>query len=373
MKIHVLTENLQKKLPFVNKAISTRSQLPILLHFLLETKDGKLQISATDLEIGIVIELPVNIEEEGAVTIPAKTFCELIASLPQGKITLETKENALEVITPKTKSTFQMLPKEDFPKLYEEKGLKIATFKKTALHKDFSKVLFSASTDMGRPALSGIYLKKEEDSFLIVATDGYRLSLKRQQGSKKENAREDWEEKPLLVPSRVLKELLGVKEQEEEVSFYISQKNNQILFEQTDMVLVGRLIEAQFPPYEKIIPSDYSTKVFFDREELYKAVKICAIFAREAANIVRFEIEKDKIIVSANGSASGKNTVDVEAKVVGEGGEIAFNVRYLLDLFANVEENNMVFEMTGSLNPGVFKIKDDASFLHLIMPIKVQE
>jgi DNA polymerase-3 subunit beta len=153
---------------------------------------------------------------------------------------------------------------------------------------------------------------------------------------------------------------------------YISQGSNQILFEKGDTTLVGRLIEAEFPDFEKIIPSDFSVSVSFDSEEMQKAVKICSIFARDAANIIKFSFQKDQIIVSSSASSVGENTVKVDAKLSGEENEIAFNARYLLDLFANVEAKDMVFEMTGPLNAGVFKLKDDHSFLHLIMPIRVQ-
>ena len=180
-------------------------------------------------------------------------------------------------------------------------------------------------------------------------------------------------EKPLLIQARVLREVMSIKNEEQEVvKINVLEKSNQILFDQKDTIIVGRLIEAQFPNYEKIIPQDASTKAIFDRKDLEKAVKMCAIFAREAANIVRFSLKKDSITVSANAPQTGENTVEVEAKITGEENEIAFNVRYLLDLFANIDEEEMVFEMTSPTSPGVFKVKDDPSFLHLIMPIRVQ-
>lgn len=374
MKIHILSENLQKKLPFINRGISSKSQLPVLLNFLIETKEGKLFINSTDLEIGIQIEIPANIEIEGGTTVLAKTFLELINTLPTGKITIETKDKLLEVSTQKTKSVFQTIPKEEFPSLYEEKGEELARISKASLQKDFAKVIFSASTDTDRPALSGVLIKNNPDleNISIVATDGYRLSIEQlKQSPKTQN--EELLEKPLLIPSRVLKEVLAVKDEGEEVIMYITRKNNQVLFQSGGTLIVGRLIEAEFPQYEKIIPKESITQFFFDREELQKAVKICSIFAREAANIVKFTLKKDAIIVSANIPSVGENTVEVEGKLVGEENQIAFNARYLLDLFSNLEENEMVLEMTGPLQPGVFKIKGDSSFLHLIMPIRVQE
>ncbi|MCL5433155.1 MAG: DNA polymerase III subunit beta, partial [Patescibacteria group bacterium] len=156
------------------------------------------------------------------------------------------------------------------------------------------------------------------------------------------------------------------------VKLFVSNKNNQILFQEQDLILIGRLIDAEFPNYQKIIPGEFATQVLFDREELLKAVKICSIFARDSANIIKLSFQKEKIVVSANSPSVGQNTVDVEAKLKGEENEIAFNARYLLDLLGNITENDMIFEMTGPLNPGVFKIQGDDTFLHIIMPIRVQ-
>lgn len=379
MKIQLQTDILQKKLLFVNRAISTKSQLPILLHLLLETKENTLQISATDLEIGIQVSIPAVIEEEGSITVPAKMFSELIASLPVEKITLQVVNNQLEVTSKKTKTMFQTSKKDDFPKLFEEKGEEIATIKNSVLKESLSAVVFAASFDAVKPALTGVLISKElhdaRQSFLLVATDGYRLSLKKTLSEdviQKTNEQQDKLDKGILVPARVLREVLGIKDDDKQIVICISAKSNQILFYNDDTLLVGRLIEANFPNYEKIIPQDYETQGFFDREELQKAVKICSIFARETANIVKLSLKKDKIIVSANTPSVGENTVEVEARIKGEENEIAFNAKYLLDLCSNTDKNNMMIEMTGPLNPGVFKIENDESFLHIIMPIRVQ-
>ena len=165
---------------------------------------------------------------------------------------------------------------------------------------------------------------------------------------------------------------MSIKEDEGDVTISVSEKTNQIIFTQGETILVGRLIEAEYPPFEKILPTEHSTSAVFEREGLLNAVKICSVFARDTANIVKLSFGKNKIIVSANTPSVGENKADVEAKIEGEENEIAFNARYLLDLLGNVNEEELIFEMTGPLNPGVFKIKDNPYFLHLIMPIRVQ-
>src|SRR5579885_1517249 len=321
MKIHILRTVLQEKLSFLNHAISTRNQLPILLHFLLEAENNMLTISSTDLEIGIEVKLAAKIEEQGTITLPAKTFTELIQSLTDESVTIQTREQAVDVISKKSKSSFQTAATQDFPKLYEEKGELIAQLESAAIKKYLSSVIFSASTDTTRPALSGVLIRKEEEGFLLVATDGFRLSLKHYKSMEKQTqgtlAR-------FIVPARVLRELLAMKEEEKQISVYISSTNNQIIFEQGGTMLIGRLIEAEFPPFEKIIPSDFSAHIRFDREELQKAVKICSIFARDAANIIKLSFKKDQIVVSSQSPSLGENTVTVDASLKGEENEIAF-------------------------------------------------
>lgn len=370
MKFTVLRVVLQEKLSFLNHAISSKNQLPVLLNFLIEAKKGALTLSSTDLEIGIETTLAAEVDETGKITIPAKTFTELIQSLTDESVTIETKEQSVRVESRRSNSTFQIAGNEEFPKLYEEKGNKIAELEGSIIRRHLSSVIFAASADTARPALSGVLVRKEAEGFLLVATDGFRLSLKHYKSAVKQSANEI---ENLLVPSRVFRELVAMKEEEKMIEVAVSEGSNQIIFEQGKTLLIGRLIEAEFPQFEKIIPSDFSASSSFEREELQKAVKICSIFARDAANIIKLTFKKDNIIVSSQAPSLGENVVTVDAKLVGEENEIAFNARYLLDFCSNIEERDIEFSMVGPLNPGVFKVKGDESFLHLIMPIRVQQ
>lgn len=369
MKLHVLVEQLQKKISFLNHGVSSKSQLPVLLNFLIEAKGGELTISSTDLEIGIRSAISANVEEEGATVVNARKFSDLINSLSPGKIILSSQEKTLELKGEKTKSIFQTTPKEEFPTLYEELGELLIETTEEELIKTITPVSFAASIDAARPALSGILVKKEETGFLLVATDGYRLSIQHASYVSKKKPTDT--DRSILVPARVFKEALLMKD-EGPVSVYVSYKNNQVAFVQGKTTLVGRLIEAEFPNYQKIIPSNFESSIEFERQDLMQAVKTAAVFARESANIVRFVVKKDTMTVSANAPSVGENTVEIEAVLSGEENEIAFNSRYLLDFLSNIEEDGLIFQMSGPLSPGVFKIKNNESFLHIIMPIRVQ-
>lgn len=372
MKIKFLTTNLQQKLSFINHTISTKSQLPVLQNFLLETNKDSIVLKGTDLEIGIETTCFAEVLTEGGITIPVRQFTELINSLPSETITLEVLNNNVVVTSKKTKSVFPTIPKEEFPKLYDEKGVLIAKLKSENLHENISSIVFAASQDTAKPALSGILLKQEKEGFLLVATDGYRLSLKRHTATTFNKDSTENKDAVMIIPARIFREINAVKDSEQEIALYIAKSSNQVIFEIGETILIGRLIEAVYPNYERIIPTDFSAKVDFDREEMLKAVKICSIFARDSANIVKLTIEKDNIKVSSKSAAVGENTVSIDAKLTGEENEIAFNAKYLLDMLSNLSVKNMLFAMTGPLNPGVFKIENDESYLHLIMPIRVQ-
>lgn len=368
MKAVFLSENLKSYLSFLNQAVSAKTTLPILSNFLITIKKGAINLSATDLEIGARIEVVAQTEGEGETTVPAKALSELLGSLGDGKITIEKKDGQLLVTSNKTKSVFQTTEATDFPRLYEEKGEEAAVVKKETIERDLKSVVFSASQDFTRPVFSGVLIREEPDGLLMVATDAHRLSLRK---GKSVKAKKGAFAKETIVSARVIRNIIGQKS-EEDVRVFISEKNNQIIFDMGKAILVGRLLEGEFPQYEKIIPHDHSVRTEFEKEEMQSALKISEIFARETANIVKISVGKDKITLSSKGSL-GENTIDVEAKTQGEENEIAFNGRYLLDLLSNVEGDRIIFEMSGPLNPGVFKIANDPSFLHLIMPIRVNE
>ena len=374
MKVSLISEKLQKKILFVNHAISSKSQLPTLLNFLIEAKEGKITISATDLEIGIMVDVPAKTENTGSVTVSAKILVELVGMIFSDKISLETTREGLVLKGEKEETVFQTTPVDEFPKLYEDKGKQVMVLNKETIERDFLRVVFAASPNSERPALSGVLMREDRDGFLLVATDGYRLSLKKHalQDAKKEKTGETIS---MLVPARVVRELIQMEKdvEAEDVKVFVSQEKNQIIFSQNDTTLIGRLIESEFPNYEKIIPTDFSTKTVFERNSLQKAIKAGYVFARQTAGIIKLAIEKGKILVSANAPSVGKNLIEVEAKTTGEENEIAFNARYLLDFLSNSTSETLSFEMTGPLNPGVFREIDDPSFMHLIMPIRVQQ
>lgn len=372
MHIIVLKENLVKALSVVNKAVSIKPTLPILSNILIKTENNLLKLSATNLELGLIVTLGAKIEQEGEITVPGKLLTEFINSLTAEKIELILKDNNLIVKTDKTHASFTTISSSDFPP-FPEVPKNGKTFPINKIKDAILKTVFAASNDESRPVLTGIKTVISNGIMSLMATDGYRLSINKVEiDDKKENLE-------IILPATSLLEVIRIAEilKAEEVGFFIIENKNQAVFTLSGVNIFTRVIDGEFPNVEKIIPVEFKTKVTIDRDQLSQSVKTASLFARGAANIVKIKVEKDGLRLSANTPQVGEDEDFVEAKVEGEEMEIAFNYRFLLDLLNNFSDELLIFESSGSLNPGVFKPVNSKrpntrSFLHLIMPVRVQ-
>jgi len=374
MKVSILQENLTKGLNIVNRFILPRAQLPILNNVLIKTEQGRLKLSATNLETGINLWLGVKIEKEGEICVPAKNLTEYISLIPPQKIDLEVEKNLLKITSETYQANFITLSASEFPV--------IPTLKKkpeiSLINKDLalaiSQVAFAAAQDEGRPILTGILFKVKKEKLILVATDGFRLSIKEISGLK--SGEESKLQKDLIIPARALIEvgkMMTEGGEQNNLGLTITPENNQIIFSTPEVEIISRLIEGKFPDFEKIVPQKSQIQIIIETEALLQAVRAASIFAREAANIIKFEIKGTKLEVSSNNPQMGENKITLEVKNEGEGGKIAFNSRYLLDFLNSVKSDLISFEMTTSLNPGIFKPANDKSYLYVIMPIRIQE
>ncbi len=366
MKIEFLTENIEKFLPMLVKIVPSHAQVPVLSHLLLETDGAHFYISATDLEIGMKVKIPAKIEEEGAITVSGKHFAEVISSLSKGKVKLETEQENVVLSSSDGKMVFQTIPKEEFPELFAEKGEKIRTFTQKEIKDIFARLPFAASIDESRPQLTGVYINQKDDHTDFVATDGFRLSLKRI----KEKGMLD-EDKGLILSAKLMNEVLSLKE--EQVEMYVYEAGNQVLFETPNVIVIGRLIHGDFPQYERVIPEENKTKVTVAKDEFAQALRLSSVFAKESANIVKLVISGGKILFLTRSSGIGEGEITVDAKQEGEDNEISFNVKYLNDLLRNVDAKQITMEINSPLESALFKVDNDPDFLHVIMPVRVQE
>lgn len=368
MRFFVLKENLIKALSITGRNISTHPQLPILSNILIKAEKNQLKIATTNLEIGIIFTIPAKVETEGEITIPGRILVEFVNNLTADKIEFLLEGTNLLIKTQNTHASFTTMPSADFPPFPEKMNTK-NSFSLPKIKNAISQTVFAASTDEGRPVLTGVKTVITGGKMTLTATDGYRLSTNAVDiPDKKENL-------TVILPAQILGEVIRIAQEvkAEEIGFSIIEGKNQVVFSLPNVFIFTRLIDGEFPNVEKIIPSSFKTKVVIDREIFTKSVKTTSLFARGAANIIKIKIEKEGLRLLANTPQIGEDEDFVEAKVTGEEGEIAFNFRFLLDFLNNFSENEIAFETAGPLNPGVFKpTAQNNPYLHIIMPVRVQ-
>lgn len=368
MKLQILQENLSKALSTASRFTSSRAQLPILGNILLSAKKTNLTISSTNLEISVSIQVGAKVEEDGDISIPSKVITELIGNLPKETLTLSSEKEQLKVSASSFSSNVLGMNTSDFPSVPSTLGKnKSLALSQKDLSEALSQTVYSTSLDETRPVLTGVLLFLEKGKLTLVATDGFRLSRKTLSVSKEPGSFK------VVLPKMVLGEVQRVSEETEEILLNLEEKEKQVVFGVGDTILSSRLLEGDFPDYEKIIPKAATITLLSDKEELLRAVKLASIFARDAANIVKVKILKDSLKISAESGQSGSQEAEVEAKIEGspKDFEIAFNYKFLEDFLHSIKGEEVKMEFSTPDKAGVFTDPKESSYLHLIMPVRV--
>lgn len=368
MKLSVLQEDFLRGLTSVSRFVSPRAQLPVLSNILFSTQKGKLKLAATNLEMGVSLEVGAKVEKEGETTVPARMVVELISNMPPAKIDVEAKEGALSFSSGGFSGSLATIPANEFPAI-PSSGKNGVGLRGETLDILSRKVTFAASTDDSRPVLTGTLLVFGE-KLTAVSTDGFRLSYKEISVEEKKKEKEE----RLLVPAKAIEEMSRTLDgQEEKVQISFSEKEGQILFSGGPAVLTSRLLAGDFPDYQKIVPVKTTYEMRAEKEDLVRAVKAAAVFAREAASIVKLKVEEGRVVVAAESQQYGKEEAAVDAKTEGGELEVAFNYRYLLDFLGSTDGDEIVFRTEGATAPGLFQENKDDSYKHLIMPVRLQD
>lgn len=373
MKVSCLQENLAKGLNIVGRAVSTRSTLPVLANVLLETDNGRLKLSATNLEVVVTCWIGAKVEEDGAITVPARTLNDLVSQLPQERVELLLNERTqtLHITCARTEANIKGIDAQEFPlvpKPDQNNRIRVET---TVFKQMITQVALAAATDDTRPTLTGVSTTFDDSQVLMVATDGFRLSMKSAHIPGQVEKRT-----AVLIPARALNELARIASDDNE-ALYISlpEGRNQIIFDMENVVLVSQLIDGSFPDYSPIVPKRCNTRTVMGTAEFRKACKTAEIFARESSHTARVKVEPgDEItpafaVIAATSTETGDNVAQIDAAVDGEPIEIAFNVKYMTDVLNVIDTPQVALETTNPMEPGVIKPVGDSDFIHIIMPM----
>ena len=376
MKVVIQQSQLAHGVSVVARAVTPRSTLPVLSNILIKTDGERLRLSGTNLELGISAWIDAKVEKEGGLTVPARTFADLVSNLPSREVTLtvDIPTQTLNVKCGTLNTDIKGISADEFPPmpapdLDEAIPLNVANFKEM-----INQVVFAPSTEDSRPNLTGVHMSFEDEMLEMAATDGYRISISRAPmagvGKQKLEA---------LVPARALSELSRVAVNgDETLKMTFPPGRGQVIFHLKDVELVSQLIEGNFPNYNAIIPPTFKTRTVLSTSDMLKACKQTEIIAREGNYIARLDIQPDEsgdgiaqLDISANSEQTGSSEVIVDASVEGVPLLISFNIRYLREALEVIKTPTVILETNAPNTPGLLRPVDDESFKHIIMPMNI--
>ncbi len=376
MRLSCLQENLARGLSIVGRAVASRSTLPITQNVLLTTEQSMLKISATDLNMAMTTWIGAQVEEEGAITVPARLLTEFVNSLPPERIDIEATSQpvGLNIKCVSFESNISGTIADDFPPIPTVQDGVAAKVEPTTLREAISRVSFAAATEDSRPVLTGVKTEITGSDFKFAAADGFRLAV--YSGKLSEPPSEDID---FLIPARVLNEinrLLG--NQQKAVEFMVTPSSNQALFRVEDVEIVSSLIAGNFPNYNQLIPQSHATRVVLKSDEFLRATRTAAIFARDGSGIIRLQMtgseeeEPGRLTISSRSEEIGDNQGLISANIEGEDAKIAFNSKYLTEVLDVLSGVDIAMEVSSASSPGVLKPADSEEYVHVVMPMFVQ-
>ncbi len=366
MKVIVEREEFLRGLQLVARAINPKSSITILSGSLMEVSEDKISLKGTDLKIGVQTDVKsIEVKKDGKAIIPLKNFYDIVRKLPERPIELETKESVLFLRSEGIEYSFSTYPVEDYPEFprVEESNLIFET-ECDLLSKMIRETTFAGSPhDEIPPYLSGTLFDVRENEIRLVATDAKRLALSKMPASIRKTGK-------YLVPITTLEELrrimtLGKIE--------VYESKGEITFKWEDAILWSRLIDAEFPPYERVIPTTWTTKITVSADEIESAMERLSYLVKERGNIVKLEINKGEIILSGDVPELGSGREKIPVEFEGEPLKIAFNVRFFLDMMKHVDATHFTMAFRGPLEQAVITREGRDDFLYILMPVAVPD
>jgi len=365
MKITATKQSLLDALLVVSRAVSARAALQALSGILI-TADGKARLRATDMELGLDVGLEGEIDGGGSVVLPGRLLVEVARSLPDGSVTLALRESEKDVEITAGSSRFHLrtLPADDFPRFPEPEGDPVE-LPAEALRDTINRVARAASRDEARPVLTGVLVTAEGEELTMVATDSYRLAVKR---TKLEAAVPERLE--ANVPARALRELARLIETAGDETLRVWLTRNQALFRVGQVSLSSRLIDGQFPNYQQLLPDSFEHEVKLPRSDLLEVTRRVSQLAQRNAAL-RLSFSDGELVVSAETPDLGDARESLPAPYSGELLEIGFNPEFVRDGLESIEADEVVLKLISPLRPGLLEPSGSDDFSYLVMPIRL--
>ncbi len=376
MKLSCLQENLNRGLSIVGRAVATRTTLPITNNVLLTVDQSRLKLVATNLEMAISCWIGAKVEEEGAITVPARLLAEFVSSLPSDKvdISLSPRTKTLGLKCARFEARISGVDAKDFPPIPRIEDGITTKVEVEALRQGISQVVFAAASEESRPVLTGVDAEFDGDLLTLAAADGFRLAVYKLPLISPVSQKTE-----VIIPARTLAELNRLMaDQEEAIEIAVNPNKSQALFRLKNTELVSQLVQGTFPQYGQLIPQSYNTRVVVDVAQFLRAAKTASIFASDGGGIVRLviapggKLTPGKVTISARSEEIGDDVGEIDAVVEGEEAKIAFNGKYLIDVLGVLREAQVALETTNPSSPGVIRPVGVDNYIHVVMPMFVQ-
>ena len=380
MELVVRKTDLLRELQLFQGIVERKNTIPILANVLIEADGDKVRLLATDLEVGLRSTCPASVTKGGSLTLPAKKLYEIIKALPETDIRIEEDKNGVKVAADRFDSRMQTLPREDFPTLPDGTGTYSAALPRDVLKHMVSKTQFAITGEDTRYFLNGALFILRPDSMSLVSTDGHRLALitvPRDPAKSKGRDKDKDKDKPgdevrVILPRKTLMEL-GRLLAEGEGDIQYERGENHLFFEIGGRLLISRMIDGQFPAFERVVPKGNDKRIDFDRDRLTNAVKRVALLSNERSRAVKFQIDKGKVEIASSSPEFGEAKEVLMVEYTGAPVTICFNAQYVLDFLAVVETDSVGLEFKDEMSQAVMKPigADGYDYTYVIMPMRV--
>ena len=367
MELVVRKNELLRELQLFQGIVERKNTIPILANVLIEAKGDEIRMLATDLEVALRSRCAATVAKSGSLTLPAKKLFEIVKALPETDVRIEEDKNGVKVAADRFDSRMQTLPREDFPTLPDATGKGRASLPRNALKEMVAKTQFAITGEDTRYFLNGAKFVLKPDSLTLVATDGHRLALvevKHDVGIT--------DEVGVILPKKTLLEL-GKLLAEGDGDIMFESGENHLFFEVGGRMLISRMIDGQFPAYERVIPKGNDKDIEFERERLTNAVKRVALLSNERSRAVKFEIEKGKVEVTSSSSEFGEAREQLPVDYTGTAMSISFNAQYVLDFLSVVETDIVSLSLKDEVSQAVMKPvgAQGYDYTYVIMPMRI--
>jgi DNA polymerase III subunit beta len=364
MKFICEKQKLQEGISISSKAITGKTTMPILEGLYITAKKDGLTIIGSDMDVSIETKVDANVQEEGMLVIDARIFGEIIRKLPNSEVTIETLENDIMQIACE-KSIFNLvyMNGEDYPELPKINENLSVEVPQNILKSMIRGTSFAIAQDETRPILQGILFEVRDKNLNLVALDGYRLAIRNEFLDNDNNIE-------VVIPGKTLNEVSRILEDVSEI-VKITFTNNHILFNLNNTKVISRLLDGKFVNYASLLPQEHKISIDVKKQELQNCIERASLMAKDSnSNLIKLDVQEDNLIITSN-SQLGKVREEVNINLQGESIQIAFNSRYLLDVLKNIEDDEVVLEMTSSVSPCVIKCKNGDNSKYLVLPVRL--